>query len=380
MDGAADRQESFCALTWFPLVARPHPPGLPLQARIAELTSLVAQAAEGTRHDRMSRAAEVFNKAALIASDCGMCSMARALCHREHELFGQASPLPARAVQLALQPILNIPRQLIREGQGEDAYAMLETLYHAARERTAVVIDGRPVDFSTMTHDPDTHKAVCALIWAALLADGTRALILAGRWNEAASRAADYRGTGRRLLDGRQATILALAHDGQPGKAAVMVEQSMIAEPWERAVQGLLRVLCMRAAGNTVGRHCDAMLARARALTEEPGGSATVMRARAGMIALDLAGTSHEPQSRLLRTAVIAVARCDAYAARDVLVHHQMRQRLTTVQRRDLQDLVRVCGLGEGTIPERVQDQLASAVERAEGTLRRELGKQQSKM
>lgn len=41
------------------------------------------------------------------------------------------------------------------------------------------------------------------------------------------------------------------------------------------------------------------------------------------VLALDLARTSHEPQSRPLHAALIAAARCDAYAARDVLAHRQ---------------------------------------------------------
>lgn len=118
MGSAENRLVPGTTLTWFPLVARPRPPGLPLETRIAELISLDARPAEGTCHDRMSQAAEVLNKAALIASDCGMPGLARALCHRQHDLFGRARPLPGWAAKLALQPVLNIPRQLIREGRG----------------------------------------------------------------------------------------------------------------------------------------------------------------------------------------------------------------------------------------------------------------------
>jgi hypothetical protein len=324
----------------------------------------------------MSHAAEALNKAALIASDCGMPGMARALCHRQHDLFERARPLPGYAAKLALQPVLNIPRQLIREGQGQDAYTMLETLYHAARGRTAAIIDGRPIDLAAITCAPDDHKTVCTLIWAALLADGTRALALAGRWKEAASHAAAHRGIGQRLLDGRQAAILALVQDGQEGQAAAMVEQSTITEPWEHAVQSLLRVLCLRAAGTVSGRYVAMMLAAARALTCEQDHSTTVMRTRTGIIALDLTGTSDDPQSRPLRAALIATAAGDAYAARDVLAHYEIRRGLTSGQRRDLQTLVRLCGLGAGTMPERLHNQLMAAVECAESTLRRELEQQ----
>jgi len=365
-----DRLIPGVTLTWFPLVVRPRPPGLPLETRIAELTRLAATPAEGTRHDQVSRAAEVLNKAALITSDCGMPGLARALCHRQHELFDRARPLPAWAAQLALQPILNIPRQLIREGQGHDAYAMLQTLYQAARERTTAVINGRPVDLSTITCAPDDNKTVRTLIWTALLADGTRALALAGRWQEAAGHAATHRGIGNRLLDGRQAAILALLHDGQPGEAAVMVEQSTITEPWEHAAQCLLRVLCLHTAGTDTGHHVATMLVTARTLMQERDRSTTVPRTRIGMTALDLAGTQDDPQSRPLSAELVATAAGDGYAARDALFHHRICQSLTTGQRQHLQDIVRACGLAAGTIPQRLHGQLMTAVSCAETTLK----------
>jgi hypothetical protein len=374
MDTAEDQLAPGVALTWFPLVPRHRPPGLPLETRIAELTDLATGPAEGTRHDRVSRAAETLNKAALIASDCGMPDAARDLCHRQRELFDRARPLPAWAAQLALQPLLNIPRQLIREGRGQDAHAMLETLYRAARERTTAVIDSRLVDLSTVTCAPDDHKTICTVIWAALLADGIRALALAGRWKEAASYAAAHRGTGQRLLDGRQAAILAHAQEGQYGTAVTMVEDSVIAESWERAVRSLLRVLCRRTDGTDASEHIAVMLADVYALAQEQDPSTTVMRTRAGLIALDLAETVGDPRSLSLRTGLIATAAVDAYAARDVIAHQQMRQSLTTDQSRDLHALVQDCGLGAGTIPEPLYCRLMTAVDCAETVLSRDVG------
>jgi hypothetical protein len=213
------------ALAWFPLVQRPRPPGLPLEARIRQLRELAARPGDGDGDGdgRIIRAAEVCNKAALIASDCGLPELARALCWRQHEVFDHARPLPASAAALALQPLLNLPRQLIREGDGHGAYAMLQALYHAARDRTDAVIDGRSVNLHNVTCAPDDHKTICTRVWAALLADGTRALTQAGRWREAAEHAATHRGVGLRLLDGRQVIILALAQNGQADQAAALV-------------------------------------------------------------------------------------------------------------------------------------------------------------
>jgi hypothetical protein len=361
-------------LAWFPLVVRPRPPGLPLEARISELTALTTVPAAGTAHERASRAAEVLNKAALITSDCAMPALARSLCHRQRELFDHATPLPSWATRLGLQPILNIPRQLIREGQGQDAYAMLETLYQAARHRASTVIDGQAIDLGAITRAPDDHKTVCTLIWAALLADGTRALAQAGRWKEAADLASAHRGAGRRLLDGRQATIIALLHDGQPAKAAAAARHAAITEPWEQAVQALLQVLCQRwANGRRDSKAAITMLSASLALAEQHDPSTALARARIGMTALDLAGSGHAWQSRPLRVALIASAAGDAYIARDMLARHEADQSLRSAERQGLDNTLHTSGLGAGTIPERLYRQLTAAVDCAETTLKNEL-------
>jgi hypothetical protein len=163
-------------LAWFPLALRERPPGRPLEARVAELQRLAGPAADATRLDRITRACEVLNKAALIASDCGLPALAHALCHRQYELFEKAKPWSSWEIKLAMQPLLNIARQRIREGNGDNSLALLESLCTAARTRTSVTYDGHLIDFGALTATPQDHKALCTLIWAALLADGTRAL------------------------------------------------------------------------------------------------------------------------------------------------------------------------------------------------------------
>ncbi|GLW11602.1 hypothetical protein Misp01_67300 [Microtetraspora sp. NBRC 13810] len=103
--------------SWFPLVQRARPPGAPLEARVRELVELAAH--PGAGEQGLVQAAEVCNKAALIASDCGMPGLARELCWRQYDVLDRAQPLPASAAQLFLQPVLNIPRQLIRQGGRE---------------------------------------------------------------------------------------------------------------------------------------------------------------------------------------------------------------------------------------------------------------------
>ena len=360
-------------LAWFPLVLRERPPGRPLEARTAELEHLAGPAAGGTRLDRITRACEVLNKAALIASDCGLPALAHVLCHRQYELFEQAKPWPPWAIKLAMQPLLNIARQRIREENGGDSLTLLESLYAAARARTTVTFDGHLIDFGPLIATPEDHKALCTLIWAALLADGTRSLARAGRWSEAAARAATHRGIGARLLDGRQAAIIAHLRENRPDNAIELVEQSLIIEPWEYAVQDILRVLCQSAASIVAPAHTAAMLATAISLVQTPDRPTTAARTRIGITALDLAGTADTDQDDSLRAALIALAMTDAYAAYDVLTHRPLSRRLTASQSQPLHDLVRACGLRTGTIASQLRDQLMAAVTQSAATLTREL-------
>ncbi|MEU5900312.1 hypothetical protein [Streptomyces venezuelae] len=355
---------------WFPLIQRPRPPALPLTTRISQLTDLAAQPATGDLHQQATRAAEVCNKAALIASDCAVPDLARDLCWSQYEVFDQARPLPPWAVKLALQPVLNIARQHIREGDGNRAYAMLDTLLRAARTRTCAEITGRTVNLHTLTGSADEHKTLCTLVWAALLADGTRALTQAGRWREAAEAAAAHRGVGVRLLDGRQITILALAHDGQHDEATTLVESSQPAEPWEEAVQSLLRASCRDFADAVPAPHLEDMLTAALALQQLAAPSTTVFRTRVGITALALAASHTSQRIRPLHAGILTMAHADAYAARDALAHPQIQRAMTTGQRRTLTSLVRNAGLDAGTIPAPLRSELTRAAASAEDRLR----------
>jgi hypothetical protein len=357
--------------TWFPLVVRPRPPGRPLRERIAELTDLATPFPAGTHHQQASRAAEVLNKSALIAADCGLHELARDLCHRHFHLFSQAMPWPAWAARLALQPVLNIPRHLIRTGDGKQAHALLEALFAAACTRTGTVIDGRTIDLRAVTETPEAHGEIRTLVWTALLADGTRALIQAGCWQEATDQAAAHRGIGTRLLDGRQAAILAHLHRGQPDRAAAMVDQSQTSGAAEHAVQCLLRVRCQQAIGTADRADTELMLSAALATTERHEPSTAVARTRIGLTALGLTSGTHPDQTEALRATLITAAG-DAYAARDLL-HHQAHLRLTPDQTDHLQSVVRAAALGARTMPDDLHSHLTTAVASAEASLTRAL-------
>ncbi len=364
----------------FPLVSRSRPPGRCLGTRIAELREIMRESGAADDHMRMARAGEVCNKAALIASDCGAADLARALCWRQHDVFDTARPLPASAAKLALQPVLNIPRQLIRDGDGVTAYQMLDRLYRAARDQTDAELAGRWISLRDVTCAPDDHRRVCTLLWAALLADGARALASAGRWQDAAEHAAAHRGVGTRLLDGRQVTILSLADRGEHDRAAAMIEDSVTAAPWEQVVAGLLRVYCRHGAGDDTDQDAVVMLDHTVGLVEQPEPSTAVFRTRVGMTALDLTDGSGSAQLPRLRAAIIATASTDAYAAREALAHPELRPTLTTGQEQALAALVEASGLGRGAIPQGPLDDLMASVTLAENQLRTLLDRPHSPM
>lgn len=359
-------------LSRFPLVPRPRPPCRPLQERVAELSSLAAGIEHGTCQQRATCAVEVLNKAALIASDCGVPDLARELCRRQYELFAQSAPLPTWAVRLALQPVLNIPRQLIRDDCTDDAHAMLGALHRAAVNQAVASVDGIRIDFGALTTTTDGHREARTLTWTALLADGTRALARAGRWAEAAERATALRGSGTRLLDGRQAAILALLTSGHLSEAIAITERSQPAQPWEYTVQAVLRVLCQRAAEDNLVPAATTMLTGACVLVQAQDPATLAARARIGMVAFDLADSGDPVRMSALRDAMIASGHADGYTARDLLASPSMSKAITSAQRLELEALVRLCGLSAGVIPCHLHSQLTDAADRAACALTRQ--------
>jgi hypothetical protein len=150
-----------------------------------------------------------------------------------------------------------------------------------------------------------------------------------------------------------------------------MVEQSIVAEPWEHAVQAVLRVLCQRSASRDPMPGMVTMITAACALAKVQDSATVVTRTRIGLNALDLAGDSDTTRTRALSSALITTCNADAYAARDLLASRQASKSLTSAQRSGLQDLVRTCSLGARTIPNHLHRQLMSAIGQAEVALAR---------
>ncbi|MEU8246229.1 hypothetical protein [Nonomuraea sp. NPDC048916] len=226
-----------------PLVCRPKPPETPLAMRIAELSALTIEPNGADHHQLVARASGVLNFAALIASDVGLPDLAAELCWRQYKIFADVSSLDQDIAMMALMPVVNIARLLIREDDGNGAYEVLQQLCHAVQQRGAPTIGNHDVDLSPLIRTEADHRKICTELWVTLLIDGARALARNGRWTEAAKAMAAHRGIGNRFLDGRQIMIMSLLEQGLTQQATAMIESSVAAEPWENTIAATLRLL-----------------------------------------------------------------------------------------------------------------------------------------
>ncbi|WP_328580443.1 hypothetical protein [Streptomyces sp. NBC_00370] len=340
----------------FPLVARPRPACPPLAERVREITDLAAAA---ERDGNVTSATVALNKAALIASDCGMPDLARALCWRHAEVFLRAQPLGAQEARYALEPLVNLARLRIRDGDGPGAYQLLDSLNQAVRSQTEAVIDGRTTSFQNLTTSAADHQQVCQWLWAVLLGEGTRALVAAGQWDRARAHTEQHRGVGQRLLDGRQVEVLARCLGGQPLEALEFLNKTTLAERWEHPVAACLAVLCLTAAGRRPVGPVQKMLKHYLELDEAP--ELAVFRSRLGLAVLDLSPQARQAEA-LLRLTHEATTSGDGYVARDLLAHPVCRQEMSHDERRSLSTAVASAGLAQGHIPALLGRDLLDAV------------------
>ncbi|MGW2539686.1 hypothetical protein ACWC5I_02125 [Kitasatospora sp. NPDC001574] len=342
----------------FPLVARTRPVCTPLERRVADLADRARRAAH--EHD-LAEAALVHNRAALLASDAGLPDLARTWCHRQANAYLRSHPLGAQGARHALEPLTNLARLHIREGEGEQAFLLVDTLYTAVSSRTSAVVDGITVP-ADLTDGDQAHREVHRWLWAVMLATGARALATAGRWEEARTRLAGHKGIGRRMLDGRQVAVIArlVAHD--TAGARDLLDDTLPGDPPENAVTTCLTLLCTDRAGDRAR-----LLARYRNLDlAHPG--LDVFTTRLALSAIDAAGGIDTPQAHPVAVELIdrTIARPDGYTARDLLAHPGCTSLLSSRQHDWLTRQITACGLGEGTIPTPLREELETALETTE--------------
>ena len=228
----------------FPLVARPVPACPPLPVRVAGVDRLATAAGQSGGATGLAMAAAAHTQAALIAADLGGTTLARALCRRQLQLFLAAAPLDAHRAKLALEPVRALARMAIRAGDGEQAHHLLTSVERVVAERGSCLIEGGWVDFARLCRTEDDLQALRRWWWTVLLSDGTQALASVGRFADAAAHAQTYRGVGRRLLEGRQVSVLAEYAAGLPRQARQILHRATPTQPWEHAVAAVLTVLC----------------------------------------------------------------------------------------------------------------------------------------
>ncbi|MFI9845151.1 hypothetical protein ACIHFD_49590 [Nonomuraea sp. NPDC051941] len=349
----------------FPLVARPRPGCPPLDDRIGALRALADQAA---RTGDQTSASAVWNQAALLASDVGLPDLARHMCHRHAATYLRARPLGAQAARRALEPVVNLARLAIRDGEHDAGHQLLTDLFDAIASQQDTVIDGLAIPATNLTATADDRRSVAEWLWSVLLADGTRALTSAGRWKDAHEHLRRQRGIGQRLLDGRQVAILARCVAGDTDVAMTLLEQSDASEPWEKAVAACLTVLCLQQAGSPVGAAVQTMRDRHLELTPVPG--LLVFRVRLGLTVLDLEDADQPERSHVaasLAREVIQAA--DGYVARDILAHEPCLSLISEQEAAALTSIVHLSGLGLGTLPTPLRTDLCEATRTSAETI-----------
>ncbi|MGB3441106.1 MAG: hypothetical protein WBA97_20345 [Actinophytocola sp.] len=352
----------------FPLVARTRPACLPLAGRVAELCDRARRAAHS---GDLTEAAAVHNNAALIASDCGLPDLARQWCHQQANIYLRARPLGAQVARLALEPITNLARLYIREGQGERAFALMDTLFIAVSSRADADVDGIEIP-ADLTDSVETHQQIRSWLWAVLLATGARALAAAGRWTEARARLDGYKGIGRRMLDGRQVAVIDHAVSGDTDSALALLSETTPGEPWENAVTACLTIQCHDASGSADLANLLDQYHRVDTIST-PG--LAVFHTRLGLSFVDAIGTVDDTPARQIVVDLIdrATATRDGYAARDLLAHDGCREVLTDSRTRELSGLIEACALGRGTLPATLLADLTTALGGVEEVMARSM-------
>ncbi|WP_433259677.1 hypothetical protein ACQPYK_48835 (plasmid) [Streptosporangium sp. CA-135522] len=350
------------AIRRFPLVGWPRPVCPSLPARVTEVTE-IADATGRPGADVIAEAAHALNKAALLASDCGLANLARDLCWQHINLYREAgSRLTVREARYMLEPVLNLARLQIRADNGRQALHLLGAVHRAVTANTDLVVEGRTLPLANLTGTQHEHRKLREWVWLQYLADGIRALALAGRWDEAVTHAEADGGIGLHLMEGRQAAIIAHCLRGALPQARTVLEESTLTEPWEQQVAACLTVMCAEPDGASADRDIAAMVGHF--LGREPVRGYAFFRARLGLTVVTfVSGADPDAAGRLLaRVASEAIEAGDGYAARDVLGYRSPLTGLTDAPREALAKVVAASGLGMGTMPqELLADLLAAA-------------------
>lgn len=360
---------TLAAVRRFPLLGRPRPacPALPL--RIQEISDTVDTATQKAEH-AMADAAHALNKAALVASDCGMPYLAKDLCWQHINTYRRVErPLTILEARYMLEPVLNLARLQIRADNGTAALRLLEAMYQAVTRRCDLTVGDHTLPTAGLVGEPQDRRQLREWVWLQLIGEGVRALALADRWKDAAEHARTHNGIGVHLMEGRQAAIIAHCVEGEPTQGRALLAQSTPTQPWEQEVAACLHLICTEPADALTAHHLATAIERFT--IRGPMAGYASYRARLGLTITTLASaTRTDLATELLgRIADEAIDAADGYAARDVLGFREPIDGITERQRSDLSHLATASGLSAGTLPEPTLAQLTAAVNAAAAVL-----------
>jgi hypothetical protein len=350
----------------FPLMPRSRPPARPLDTRVARLTGLARTA----HHENdPTKASTAFNGAALLASDCGAGNLAADWCRWHARLYLDRTRLDATGARFALEPLVNLARLRTRAGDGDSAYQLLAVLDRAVTHQTAAAIDGVEVRTDRWSAEVAHHPELTDWLRRVLLADGTRALVAAERWNEAVDHTRQHGGLTQQLHEGRQVAVLAALIADDTATAVDLVDTCLVAEPWEHAIKDVLLAMSANADPRAEGQQ--------RSLLSHPlhpdlatGNGLTIYRTRLGLTILDLtantAAASSARQHLCQRLCTDALTDQDGHAVNDLIDHPLV----STTLRGDLRNFLDRCGLNQGDLPAAAHADLQCALTLAAEAIR----------
>ncbi|MES0836956.1 hypothetical protein [Nocardiopsis tropica] len=344
---------------WFPLIPRPRPPAGSLKARVERLSAAGRTARFSSSEAALAAAAQLYNGAALLASDVGLPELARDWCWEHAHAYLKHLPLNATMAQRALEPVINLARLRIRAGNGAEAFTMLTSLREGVRTAAATVIDGRELPLDRIVASNGDRTELHRWLWMIWLGDGMRALATEGRWQEAAEHAQRHRGIGDRLFDGRQVAVIAELMSGNPDGALATSKDSVVQEPWEKAVQTILVLWCHKESCGARADDVETILNQVRAESHQ-----VLFTTRLGIVATELTGGLQGGTPALLSQLVSDVVQAqDGYAARDLLT--AWKEELAPHQVNSLAPVLESSSLSRRTIPEPLLHELRTAISEA---------------
>lgn len=359
----------------FPLVPRSRLACPSLEARVAQVRSYALSAAEETTPEQgVDLACTAWNQAALIASDCGLPGWAAELCERQFAILRAAWPVSGRVAIASLQPLVNLARLDIRAGRPERACQSLTHIARAVRDGGTADIGGHRISFESFSPAPGPE--LVSWLRDVLLQDGTRALTVAGQWQQAAEHAAWHDDAPQRMFEARQTRIAVSIRDGDPEFALALIGSRPRAQPWEDAVAAVLRACAVRASGQGLAADAaGALTAVSRASTSDADGT-NLFGVKLSLAAAELAAGHPDIQEALVSEAVSGTRRSqDAYAALEMTKSQIASALLPASDAQFLADAISRAGLGRRAIADLMAGSLAESLDIAGPALARALAR-----